>query len=73
MVEDLTMYFQDNRKNLTARRKRVGLKNIMRNIFEKSCFEKNRFLLEDYDTFIFTKNDQLELQYHLSNFPVNKQ
>ena len=48
-IEDLTMFFEDNHRNLTKRRKRIGLKLILRHIFEESSFDKNRFMLESYD------------------------
>jgi hypothetical protein len=49
VLEDLTMFFEDNHRQLATRRKRIGLKSIMRHIFEEASFDKNRFLLSPYD------------------------
>ena len=59
MIEDLTMYFYDNLKNLAMRRKRVGVKPIMKDIFDKSSFNKYRFMLDDYDQYVMNKNDEI--------------
>lgn len=67
------MYFLDNLKHLTMRRKRVGVKFIMKELFEKGSFHKNRFMLTTYDQYVMSKNDNIELQYQLLNFPKSKQ
>lgn len=67
------MYFLDNLKHLTMRRKRVGVKFIMKELFEKGGFHKNRFMLTTYEQYVMSKNDNIELQYQLLNFPKSKQ
>jgi hypothetical protein len=67
------MYFFDSMKNLTMRRKRVGVKFIMKDLFEKGSFSKHRFMLESYDQYVMNKNDAIELDFQLSNFPSSKQ
>lgn len=73
MHEDLTMYFFDNMKNITTRRKRVGVKFLMKNILEKSGYNRHRFMLEHYDEYVLEKNDKIELEFQLNNFPKSKQ
>ena len=67
------MYFCDNPKLIANRRKRIGLKQIMRQIFVKGGYDRNRFLLTHYDQHTMDVSDKLELEYQLSIFPNNKQ
>ena len=53
------MYFEDNSRQLLARRKRLGLKQIMRNIFDEGSMKKNRFMLTNYDSYIFDQDDRI--------------
>ena len=59
--EDLTMYFFDSLKSVTTRRKRVGVKYIMKDLLEKGSYNKHRFMLEHYDEYVMEKNDKIEL------------
>jgi len=52
VIDDLTMYFYDNMKSLTARRKRIGVRGIMRQIFNMTKNQQHSFLLTNYDAFI---------------------
>jgi hypothetical protein len=38
VIEDLTMYFYDSIKNLQTRRKRIGIKSLMKQIFTKCMY-----------------------------------
>lgn len=67
------MFFEDNHRQLNSRRKRIGLKSIMRHVFMEGSLNKNRFLLDSYDNYIMDKNDSIELQYELTVFPKNKE
>lgn len=73
MLEDLTMYFYDYPKLIASRRKRIGLKQIMRQIFLKGSYDRQRLFLTDYDQHVMSISDRLELEYQLSIFPNNKQ
>ena len=53
------MYFFDTMKQLTMRRKRVGVKYIMKELFDKGSFNKNRFMLSSYDQYVMTNNDSI--------------
>lgn len=44
-IEDLTMYFEDSNRHIMARRKRLGIKSIMRHVFDDGSMEKNIFML----------------------------
>lgn len=67
------MFFEDNHRQLNSRRKRIGLKSIMKYVFMEGSLNKNRFLLDIYDNYIMDKNDSIELQYELTVFPKNKE
>ena len=51
----------------------MGVKFIMKELFEKGGFHKNRFMLTTYEQYVMSKNDNIELQYQLLNFPKSKQ
>jgi hypothetical protein len=67
------MYFCDNPKMIISRRKRIGVKQIMRQIFTKGGYEKHRLFLTHYDQNVLSVSDKIELEYQLSIFPSNKQ
>ena len=67
------MYFEDGNRQLSLRRKRLGLKGIMRHVFEEGTFQKNCFMLSNCDQLLLTTNDRLILDYQLSVFPKNKE
>lgn len=73
ILEDLTMYFYDNMKNLAIRRQRVGLRHLIKDLFNKASYHEHQFLLQNYDQYIMAKNDEIELQFQLANFPKNRQ
>jgi hypothetical protein len=72
LVEDLTMYFEDSNRHVLSRRKRLGLKWIMRHVFEEGSFPKSNFVLDHYDAYVLSKNDKIELEYQLTVFPRNR-
>jgi len=53
------MYFEDNNRLLMARRKRLGVKPIMKHVFEDGSFQKNIFMLQNYDSYLYSKSDQI--------------
>lgn len=73
LIEDLSMFFEDNNRQLNSRRKRIGLKAIIRQIFHEGSVLKYRFLLQNYDAYLMDKNDAIELQYQLTIFPKTRE
>jgi len=53
------MYFEDNNRLLMARRKRLGVKPIMKHVFEDGSFQNNIFMLQNYDSYLYSKSDQI--------------
>ena len=67
------MYFEDNHRQLSSRRKRLGLKFIMRRIFEEGSMEKSTFMLNNYDSYLNDQNQEIELKYQKTIFPKTKE
>lgn len=45
----------------------------MKHVFEDGSFQKNIFMLQNYDSYLYSKSDQIQLEYQLTVFPKKKE
>ena len=61
LAEDLTQYFFDNMKRLSTRRRRVGVRGMMRELFERGGYSKHSFLVEKMDEMALNISEKTDL------------